>query len=32
MVRFVSWEGMRDVGDFNPRYLHTREFHAGPAI
>jgi CRP-like cAMP-binding protein len=27
MVRFVSWEGMRDVADFNPRYLHTREFH-----
>jgi CRP-like cAMP-binding protein len=33
MVRFVSWEGMRDVGDFNPRYLHTREFHSeGPHI
>jgi len=28
MVRFVSWDGMRDVGDFNPRYLHAREFHA----
>jgi CRP-like cAMP-binding protein len=28
MVRFVSWDGMRDVGDFNPRYLHAPEFHA----
>jgi CRP-like cAMP-binding protein len=28
MIRFVSWERMRDVGDFNARYLHTREFHA----
>jgi CRP-like cAMP-binding protein len=25
MVRFPSWERLRDVGDFNPRYLHTRE-------
>jgi CRP-like cAMP-binding protein len=25
MVRFVSWERMRDVGDFSPRYLHMRE-------
>jgi hypothetical protein len=25
MVRFPSWERMRDVADFNPRYLHTRE-------
>jgi CRP-like cAMP-binding protein len=33
MVRFVSWEAIRDVGDFNPRYLHTREFHSpGPHI
>jgi CRP-like cAMP-binding protein len=27
-VRFLSWEGMRDVGDFNPRYLHARELAA----
>ena len=27
MVRFLSWERMRDVADFNARYLHTREFH-----
>jgi CRP-like cAMP-binding protein len=25
MVRFPSWERMRDLADFNPRYLHTRE-------
>ena len=25
MIRFPSWERMRDVADFNPRYLHTRE-------
>lgn len=25
MVRFPSWERMRDVADFNPRYLHMRE-------
>ena len=25
MIRFPSWERMRDVGDFNPRYLHTRD-------
>jgi CRP-like cAMP-binding protein len=25
MVRFPSWERMRDVGDFSPHYLHTRE-------
>jgi CRP-like cAMP-binding protein len=25
MVQFVSWERMRDVADFNPRYLHMRE-------
>lgn len=29
MVRFPSWERMRDVADFNPRYLHTRE-HSQP--
>jgi CRP-like cAMP-binding protein len=27
-IRFLSWEGMRDVGDFNPRYLHARELAA----
>ena len=27
-VRFVSWEGMRDVGDFNARYLHGPELAA----
>lgn len=25
MIRFPSWEHMQDVGDFNPRYLHTRD-------
>ena len=25
IVRFPSWERMRDVGDFSPHYLHTRE-------
>jgi DNA-binding IclR family transcriptional regulator len=25
MVRFLNWERMRDVADFNPRYLHTLE-------
>jgi CRP-like cAMP-binding protein len=25
MIRFPSWERMRDVADFNPRYLHMRE-------
>lgn len=25
LVRFPSWERMRDLADFNPRYLHTRE-------
>jgi CRP-like cAMP-binding protein len=25
MVRFPSWERMRDVADFNPRYLHMSE-------
>jgi len=24
-VRFPSWERLRDVGDFNPRYLHLRD-------
>jgi CRP-like cAMP-binding protein len=31
MVQFVSWERMQDVADFNPRYLHTREFMAAAA-
>ena len=25
MIRFPSWERMRDVADFNPRYLHTAD-------
>jgi len=25
IVRFVNWEGMRDLADFNPLYLHMRE-------
>jgi CRP-like cAMP-binding protein len=29
VIRFPSWERMRDVGDFNPRYLHAREFAVG---
>lgn len=24
-MRFPNWQRMRDVGDFNPRYLHTLE-------
>ena len=32
MIRFVSWERIRDVGDFNPRYLHAREFHGRIAL
>jgi len=32
MIRFVSWERIRDVGDFNPRYLHAREFHERIAL
>jgi len=28
IIRFPSWGQMRDVADFNARYLHTREFHA----
>lgn len=28
IIRFPSWARMRDVADFNSRYLHTREFHA----
>jgi len=31
-IRFVSWERMRDVGDFNPRYLHASEFNGRTAI
>jgi CRP-like cAMP-binding protein len=31
MIRFPSWERMRDVADFNPRYLHTREGHGQAA-
>lgn len=27
-VRFPSWERMRDVADFDTRYLHTRELEA----
>jgi CRP-like cAMP-binding protein len=26
IVRFVDWDSMRDVADFNARYLHMREF------
>lgn len=25
MVRFPDWERLREVGDFNPRYLHPIE-------
>ena len=32
MVRFPSWERMQDVADFNPRYLHTREFHGSETL
>ena len=32
MIRFVSWEGMRDVADFNPRYLHMRELGERAAL
>jgi CRP-like cAMP-binding protein len=28
MVRFPSWERMRDAADFNPRYLHAPELAA----
>lgn len=31
MVRFPSWERLQDVADFNPRYLHTQEFHNSTA-
>jgi hypothetical protein len=31
MVRFQSWERMRDVADFNPRYRHMREERLGEA-
>jgi CRP-like cAMP-binding protein len=26
IIRFPSWDRMRDVADFNSRYLHSREF------
>jgi CRP-like cAMP-binding protein len=26
IIRFPNWERMRDTADFNPRYLHNREF------
>ena len=29
MVRFPSWQRIQDVGDFNPRYLHTADLSAG---
>ncbi|NUQ19194.1 MAG: Crp/Fnr family transcriptional regulator [Sphingomonas sp.] len=29
IIRFVDWEAMRDVADFNERYLHAREFEHG---
>jgi CRP-like cAMP-binding protein len=29
ILRFVDWDGMREVGDFNARYLHTRELGGG---
>ena len=28
MVRFPSWQRIQDVGDFNPRYLHTADLSA----
>jgi CRP-like cAMP-binding protein len=28
MVRFLDWQLLQDVADFNPRYLHTRELAA----
>lgn len=28
MVRFPSWRRIQDVGDFNPRYLHTADLSA----
>lgn len=31
MVRFVSWDRIREVGDFNARYLHVREFRDAAA-
>jgi CRP-like cAMP-binding protein len=31
VVRFVDWDSIRDVADFNPRYLHTREFEKAEA-
>lgn len=29
IIRFVNWDRMREVADFNARYLHTREFGGG---
>lgn len=29
IIRFVDWDAMREVGDFNARYLHAREFQGG---
>jgi DNA-binding transcriptional regulator YhcF (GntR family) len=29
IIRFVNWDRMREVADFNARYLHTREFQGG---
>ena len=29
IIRFVDWEAMREVADFNERYLHTQEFQRG---
>jgi CRP-like cAMP-binding protein len=26
IISFPNWQQLRDVGDFNPRYLHAREF------
>ncbi len=28
MIRFPSWERLRDVADFNPRYLHSHDLEA----
>jgi CRP-like cAMP-binding protein len=28
MVQFVDWERLQEVGDFSPRYLHTRQIAA----
>jgi CRP-like cAMP-binding protein len=29
IIRFVNWDAMREVADFNARYLHAREFLGG---